>query len=120
MDYLILIHSDENAPRPAPGEPGFEEMMGAWMSFNQRLIDGGHWIAGANLQPTATATTVRVAAGSAPAVLDGPYTETKEQLGGFYLVSADNLDVALELASAVPVPRAFVEVRPVAFRPDAG
>jgi hypothetical protein len=101
MDYMILIYSDENFDAPAPGTPEFDEMMGGWFAFNQRLIDGGHWIGGASLQPT------------------GPYVETKEQLGGFYLISADNLDQALELAAGIPIPVGSLEVRPVAFRPDA-
>jgi hypothetical protein len=120
MDYLILINSDETRSVPAPGTPGFDEMMGEWLEYNQRLIEGGHWIAGASLQPTSTATTVRLAAGAAPIVTDGPFVETKEQLGGFYLVSAADLDEALALATSMPIPRAALEVRPVAFRPDAG
>jgi len=120
MDYMILINSDETTSMPTPGSPGFDEMMGAWMTYNQKLIEGGHWIAGANLQPTATATTVRLAPGAAPIVTDGPFAETKEQLGGFYLVSAADLDEALALATSMPIPHAALEVRPVAFRPDAG
>lgn len=120
MEYMILIHTDEHAERPGPGMPGFDEMMAGWMAYNQRLIDGGHWIAGCSLQPTATATTVHKTAGAAPAVTDGPFVETKEQLGGFYLVSAADLDQAIELAAAIPLPFASFEIRPVAFRPDAG
>jgi hypothetical protein len=120
MEYMILIHSDETYEAPAPGTPEFEAMMGEWFAYNQRLIDGGHWIAGASLQPTLTATTVRKSFGGAPAVTDGPYAESKEQLGGFYLISAADLDQALELAAAIPIPVASMEVRPVAFRPDAG
>jgi len=122
MDYMILIHSDENADAPAPGTPEFEAMMGEWFAYNQRLIDGGHWIGGASLMPTATATIVRTAtiAGGTPTITDGPYAESKEQLGGFYLISASDLDEAIQLASAIPVPGAALEVRPVAFRPDAG
>jgi len=119
MEYMILIHADETVEAPGPGSPGFEEMMAGWMAFNQRLIDGGHWIAGANLQPTLTSTTVRRAFGGAPVVVDGPFAETKEQLGGFYLVKAADLDEAIELATAVPMPVGSIEVRPVAFRPDA-
>lgn len=118
MDYMLLIHSDETVELPAPGTPGFEAMMGAWFAYNQQLIDGGHWIAGANLTPTSTATTVRLGGGE-PTVTDGPYMETKEQFGGFYLVRAEDLDEALALAAAIPVPFGSVEVRPVAFRPDA-
>jgi hypothetical protein len=47
MEYMILIHGDETYPAPAPGTPGFDETMAPWFAFNQRLIDGGHWIAGA-------------------------------------------------------------------------
>jgi hypothetical protein len=90
------------------------------MAYNQRLIDGGHWVSAANLAPTTTATTIRKAPGSAPSLTDGPYLETKEQLGGYYLIRASDLDEALELAGAVPIPAGSVEVRPVAFRPDAG
>lgn len=119
MEYMILIHADENFEVPAPGTPAFDEMMAGWFAYNQRLIEGGHWIAGANLQPTATATTVRKAFGAEPTVTDGPFAETKEQLGGFYLVSAADLDEAIALAGAIPIPVASFEVRPVAFRPDA-
>ena len=120
MDYMILIHSDETYPVPAPGSPGFDEMMAGWMAYNQRLIDGGHWISAANLQPTGTASTIRKSADGQSAVVDGPYAETKEQLGGFYLISASDLDDALALAADIPVPAGSIEVRPVSFRPDAG
>ncbi len=119
MDYTMLIHSDETAAAPSPGTPEFEEMMAGWMAFNQRLIDDGHWIAGANLVPTGAATTVRRSAGAEPAITDGPFAETKEQLGGFYLVRADDLDQAIELATALPISAGSIEIRPVAFRPDA-
>jgi hypothetical protein len=119
MDYMMLIHSDETAPVPAYGEPGYDEMMAGWLAFNQRLIDGGHWISAANLQPTSTATVVTKAWGGGVTITDGPYAETKEQLGGFYLFSAADLDEALALAAALPLPAGSVEVRPVSFRPDA-
>ena len=119
MDYMILIHSDESVEMPSPGTPEFDAMMGEWAAYNQRLIDGGHWVSGASLQPTSTATLVRTQPGSAPVVSDGPFAESKEQLGGYYLVSAADLDQAIELAAAIPIPAATLEVRPVAFRPDA-
>ncbi|MEJ1156398.1 YciI family protein [Microbacterium marmarense] len=119
MEYMILIHSDESYAMPEPGEQGFDEAMAAWMVFNQKLIDGGHWIAGANLEPTTTATTIHKVPGGAPTLTDGPYAETKEQLGGFYLVKAADLDEALALASSLPLPAASIEVRPVKVRPDA-
>jgi hypothetical protein len=119
MDYMITLYSDENAPMPEPGTPEFGQMMGEWMAYNQTLIDGGHWIAASNLMPTVTATTIRQSFGNPPQITDGPFAETKEQLGGFYLISATDLDQALELAKGIPLPQGSVEVRPVAFRPDA-
>jgi len=119
MDYMILINTPEGGA-PAPGTPEFDQMMRAWTAYNQQLIDGGHWIAAANLAPTSTATTVRRTGGAGDTVVDGPFQETKEQLGGFYLVRAADLDEALDLARRIPVPVGSLEVRPVAFRPDAG
>ena len=118
MEYMIFIGTTESADSPVPGTPGFDEYMGAWMAYNQMLIDGGHWVSGASLQPTATATTVKRASG-VDTIIDGPFAETKEQLGGYYLVKAADLDEALELAKAMPVADGALEVRPVAFRPDA-
>jgi hypothetical protein len=119
MEYMILIYRDESFEAPAPGTPEFDEMMAPWLAYNQELIDGGRWIAGANLTPTATATTVRKSLDGPSSVTDGPFAETKEQLGGFYLVNAADLDEALELAGRLPVGVGSIEVRPVAFRPDA-
>ena len=120
MEYMILINSDENRETPVPGTPEFNEWMAPWMAYNQLLIDGGHYISGASLQPTATATTVNISAGMKATITDGPYMETKEQLGGFYLITATDLDQALELAAQVPVGEGSIEVRPVAFNPKAG
>ena len=117
MEYMLLIASDETTA-PARGTPEFDQFMGGWMQFNQLLVDGGHFIAGAGLQPTATATTVRKS-GSGEQIVDGPFAETKEQLGGFYLITAADLDQALSLARALPIPVGSVEVRPLSFRPDA-
>ncbi len=119
MEYAILIHLDESFEGPAPGTPEFEQMMGTFLAYNQKLIDGGHFISGANLQPTVTSSTVRKTFGGEPTVVDGPFAETKEQLAGFYVIEAADLDQALELATALPVPAGSIEVRPVAFRPGA-
>ena len=117
MEYMIMAYSEEGGG-PAPGEPGFEEMMGEWMAYNQKLIDGGHWVSGASLAPSMTATTLAKGDGDV-AVTDGPFMETKEMLGGYYVISAADLDEAIELASAMPIHVGHLEVRPVAFRPDA-
>lgn len=119
MEYMILIYG-ESFEGPAPGTPEFDQMMAGWLEYNQKLIDGGHWVSGANLGPVGTATTVRKSFGGPATVTDGPFAETKEHLGGYYLVQAADLDEALELAKALPLPVGSVEVRPVAFRPDAG
>ncbi len=118
-EYMILAYSDEDRAGPEPGTPEFAEYMGGWMAYNQMLIDGGHWISGASLAPTGTATTVTVGVGTAATISDGPYAETKEQLGGYYLVRAADLDEAIELAKRLPITDGAFEVRPVAFRPDA-
>ena len=115
MEYMFLIHSAPTSGPSGPEDDGFAEMMAAWFAYNQMLVDGGHFISGASLQPTSTATTVSTTTG---AVTDGPYAETKEDIGGYYVVRADDLDQALDLARAIPT-TASVEVRPLAFRPDA-
>ncbi len=119
MDYMILLHSEEaDGDMPAPGSPEFEAMMGEWMAYNQRLIDGGHWIGGASLTPSGMTTTIAKTPDGAT-VTDGPFMETKEVMGGYYVISAADLDEAIELATAVPMPHCNIEVRPIAFRPDA-
>lgn len=118
MEYMITLHSEE-VEMPGPGEPGFEEMMGDWMAYNQRLIDGGHYIGGASLAPSVAATVLTKAGDGSTTVTDGPFAETKEQLGGFYIIEAEDLDQALELAKDVPIPVGSFEIRPIAFRPDA-
>lgn len=117
---MILLYSDETqVPDFAPGSPEFESMMGEWMAFNQTLIDAGAFIGGASLAPTETATVVTKSFDGSTAVTDGPYAETKEQLGGFYIVEAADLDAAMEIATRVPIPVGSFEIRPVGFRPDA-
>lgn len=116
MQFMLVNHSEETAPLE-PGSPEFQAQMGRWMEYNQILIDGGHWIDGASLAPSTTATTVEKA-GGAPTIVDGPFAETKEQLGGFYLIEAADLDEALRLAGLMPLDDGSIEVRPVAFRPE--
>lgn len=118
MEYMFLIHTDADSTPADPASEGFEEMMAAWFAYNAMLVDGGHFVSGASLQPRATATTVATTASGRDTVTDGPYAETKEDIGGFYVVRADDLDRALDLARALPT-NATVEVRPLMFRPDA-
>lgn len=116
MEYLLLIHSDPAlVPNPAEAPEDFQAYMATWLNYNARLTEAGHFIAGASLAPPMTASVVDTTTSD---ITDGPFIEAKEHVGGFYLITADNLDVALEWARAIPTP-AKVEVRPVAYRPDA-
>ena len=82
-------------------------------AFTQGIVKSGHFKAGDPLQPTSTATTVRVREGKTLTV-DGPFAETKEQLGGYYLIEAENLDQAVAIAARIPSARfGSIEVRPV-------
>jgi len=113
---MFLLTVDESQA-PRPGSPASQAMMPAWLAYNQKLIDGGHWISGGSLQQSDVTTVVRKNGQAPPTVTDGPFAETKEQVAGYYLVRADDLDAALELATAIPLPNCVVEVRPLAFRP---
>jgi hypothetical protein len=114
MKYMLLIYSDERDV-PKQGTREFEELIGAFAAFSEEVKKKGLFVDGAGLEPVATATTVRVRGGST-ATTDGPFAETKEQLGGFYLLECKNLDEALEYAARIPtVGRGAVEVRPVAM-----
>jgi hypothetical protein len=112
MQYMLLIYGSEGAR----GEMSQEEMgrvFQAYGTFTQELRDSGAMIAGDALEPTETATTVRVK-NDETLTTDGPFAETKEQLGGYYLIEADSLDDAVDWASKVPGARhGSVEVRPV-------
>lgn len=106
--YLILIFGDE-AAAPAAGEEAFNELLTAHMAFTGRIAElGGKSLGGEALQPTQTATTIRDGV-----VTDGPFIETKEALGGYYVVEAPDLDTALAIAKECPAPAGGVEVRPV-------
>ena len=113
MRYMLLICDDE-ANAPAPGAPGFNEMLDGYRVFGEELARRGADTGDrAALQPVATATSVRVRNGER-LVTDGPFAETKEQLGGYYVVDVPDLDAALELAALIPgAHTGTVEVRPV-------
>ena len=105
MKYLCLVYSDER-------------MLEGWddaecMACGQAFQAGGHLVSAEALQPVHTATTVRVRGGKV-SITDGPFAETKEQLAGFYLLDAKNLDEALEMAAKIPPARVgSIEVRPI-------
>jgi len=104
--YLILIYDNEAT---APQDPELDK----WAEYTRKLQESGCLRGGEALQPTSTATTVRVKDGKT-LVTDGPFAETKEQLGGFYMVDCKDLDEALKWAEQIPsVGRGSVEVRPI-------
>ena len=106
--YAVLIYGDESAYTDMSPE-AWSAMMDAHRAFTAAVADqGGKILGGEALAPSATATSVR-----AGAVTDGPFVETKETLGGFYLIEARDLDHAIALASLCPAPGGGVEVRPV-------
>jgi hypothetical protein len=112
MQYILLIHSDERAAAAATPEQN-SEMMAAYMAYSQALVDAKAMVGGNRLRPTSTATSVRVANGKT-AIQDGPFADTKEQLGGYYLIEAADLDAALSWAARCPGARhGTVEVRPI-------
>jgi hypothetical protein len=112
MHYLCLIYGDEQAFNGATDEER-NAVMGDYMVFTESIEKSGNMVAGNALQPTATATTVRVRNGET-LVTDGPFAETKEQLGGYYLIDAKDADEAISIAARIPGARhGSIEVRPV-------
>ena len=110
MQYLVLIYSEEPARADAAA---IDATMREYDAYTQMLRDKGHYVAGEALQPTSTATTVRIRDGQTMTT-DGPFAETKETLGGFYLVEARDLDEALVLGAACPGAKyGSIEVRPI-------
>ena len=118
MKYMLLIHTDPSARSNDPALA--EKMTSEYMAFTQEIAESGELAAGDALQGPDTATVVRVR-GTDTTITDGPFVETKEHLGGFYLVDVKDLDRALELAARIPDARTGgVEVRPVMETPGQG
>jgi hypothetical protein len=112
MQYLLLIYRNE-AEQAKMDAAALKKMRGDYGAFTQSIIQSGHFKAGDGLQPTSTATTVRVRDGKT-LTTDGPFAETREQLGGYYLVEAKDLDAALEIAARIPGAKVgSIEVRPI-------
>jgi hypothetical protein len=107
MRYLFLLFNEEHPENASP------EAMAAWGLFEEEVIRRGVKVGAAALQPSAMATTVSVRDGET-ILVDGPFAETKEQLGGYYLMDCRDLDEAIELATKIPwAPTGHIEVRPV-------
>jgi hypothetical protein len=113
MKYMLLIHDSEEAWNRL-SETERRQIMGEYRRFSEEIRASGHYRAGSQLQPTSTATTVRVRNGKR-LVTDGPFAETREQLGGYYLVDAKDLDEAISLAERLPSAKiGTIEIRPLA------
>jgi hypothetical protein len=112
MQYLLLIY-DEEAKWASMAEDERNALYGAYMAFTNELRESGAYVAADQLQPTATATSVRIR-DDEQLTTDGPFAETKEQLGGFYLIEVDSHDEAIEWAAKIPSARTgTIEVRQV-------
>jgi len=112
MRYLCLIY-DEESKIDAMSPDESEAFMGEYFAFTDGIRQSGQYVVGEALQPVATATTVRVRNGRV-STTDGPFAETKEQLGGFYLIEARDLNEAIQVAAKIPSARiGSIEVRPI-------
>jgi hypothetical protein len=111
MKYMLLITGDESRMADMPVDN--TGMSPAYHAYNQALLKAGAMLGGERLRPTSTATTVRVRDKKA-VVLDGPYAETQEQLGGYYLIDVPDLDAAIDWAKRCPAAEfGSIEVRPI-------
>jgi hypothetical protein len=112
VQYLLMIYSNEQE-FAAMGAAALTTMTQEYAEFTKSIVQAGNLKAADRLKPTATASTVRVRNGKV-LITDGPFAETREQLGGYYLVEAKNLDEALAMAARIPGARyGSIEVRPI-------
>jgi hypothetical protein len=112
MKYLLALFGEEGGMEDASPEEMKAEM-DRWDAYGKEAFEKGAFLAGEGLQESSTASTVRIKEGEEPSVTDGPFAESKEQLGGFYLFECKDLDEALEYAKKIPLRNGSVEVRPV-------
>lgn len=119
MKYMLLIYSDPQR-EPAYGTPEFQAMMGGFFTLNEKMKADGVLLGGDGLQGVETATSLRIRGGKVE-TMDGPFAETKEHLGGYYLIEVADLDAALKYAQAVPSASfGTIEVRPLMNYNPAG
>ena len=112
MQYLLMIYGNE-AAMAAASPADAEKMTGAYMAYTEAMNKAGVYVGGERLRPTSSATTVTGTNGKTK-VLNGPYAETKEQLGGYYMIDVPDLDAALSWAQRCPgAARGSIEVRPI-------
>ena len=118
MKYMLLIYDDEKGWAKL-SENERQQAMGEYIQFTQQIKSSGQHVASAQLHPTSAAISVRVR-NAKQLVTDGPFAETREQLGGYYLIEAKDLDEAIAIAARIPSARSplgVIEVRPVVERP---
>ncbi|MBW7970355.1 YciI family protein [Bradyrhizobium sp. BR 10289] len=112
MQYLLMIYQNEVEYAKNDAATS-QRMLAEYQAFTQGIVQSGNFKAGDRLQPTTTATTVRVREGKV-LTTDGPFAETREQLGGYYLIEAKDLNAAIEIAARIPSARiGSIEVRPI-------
>ena len=112
MNYLCLIYSDETQTAKLP-KPETEKIMSEFFAFTDSIKASGNWLGSNRLQPTHTATTIRIRDGKL-STTDGPFMETREHLGGYYLIEAKDLNDAIRIASRIPAAKfGSIEVRPI-------
>ena len=112
MQYLLLLHANEAGFANMTPEQQ-KQGLAAYMAYNEALTKAGAYKGGNRLRPVSTATTVRIVDDKTQ-VLDGPYADSKEQLGGYYLIDVPDLDAALEWAARCPgASHGIIEVRPI-------
>ena len=112
MKYLCLIYDDEKN-FATKSKSDLDTLMSEYFQFTESIKKSGHYLGGEALQPVHTATTVRVRSGKM-STTDGPFAETKEQLGGFYFIEARDLNDAIQVASRIPSAKfGSIEVRPI-------
>jgi hypothetical protein len=112
MQYLLLIYANE-AEMDGRSAAAIQSITADYMEFTKGIVQSGHFKAADRLRPTSTASTVRVRNGKV-VTTDGPFAETREQLGGYYMVEAKNLDEAVAIAARIPGAKiGSIEVRPV-------
>jgi hypothetical protein len=118
MKYLCLIYQDESVGATLP-QAEIEKVLGEYLVFTDGIKKSGHYLGGNRLRPTEAASTVRVRNGKTM-ITDGPFAETKEQLGGYFLIEARDLNEAIQVAAKIPSARfGSVEVRPVWENPGS-
>jgi len=118
MQFLLMIYRSETELAKM-SSADLSAMYGEYGKFTEEITNSGNYIGGNPLKPTSTATTVRVR-DSKRVVTDGPFAETKEQLGGYYLIEASDLDQAISIAARIPGARhGSIEVRPIMPRTQA-